>query len=738
MITKLNPLRSLRLRIGYAIILLTMTLSAIFGFMVSSKIQHELEVDIKNWLSYVAHDIADDLDRFAYAHYIGLRFFALEDVGEPPEPSEDVIREALSVFQSTYPAFAWVGVLDASGRVRVATDPLTEGEQIFDVLPLDTQTISPNTDMLLYNQEHGILLAHRFDMFVPLYNEQQALSGAVYALLKDDWLDTVIHLDSPLFSESNLIILDNTNEAIIGNVPGPKFMRDLAEQADGTRCHVCDNDGETYLLGIAYSETSAGYPGLGWTVIIREALSEAMNPAQLLQTRIWQMGLLLSIVFSIMGWLLSGQIFKPLDKLAEIARRIRQHDPHAMFPRLRGKDEVALLANSLRDLMNSLKEQQEARQLSEDQFATIFRESLDVILVLDGETQIILSANPIIHQVLGYAPDETIGMHFGQLFPQQKPVNSVDFTNQIKAVGVVFKTQPFVRKDGTVCPMDLIAAFIPWREKKAILVTLRDVSEREIANAALEKADSLKQELEQERAFIRIKESFISMVSHEFRTPLTVIASSASIIQHYNEKLTEDRKQQHLDKIQSQTRYLTGMMDDMLVLSKAQTGHLQPQFVEMEIKPYCDELLQHIYLIDENQHQFDVEYNTKTRLIFSDPTLLRHILFNLLSNAIKYSPVGTIIRFSLVQNQSSLILTITDQGIGIPHEEQEKLFTPFHRANNVGTIKGTGLGLSIVKESVDAFQGEIAFTSQKDEGTTFRVRLPLLTEFFSKNGSTPP
>jgi PAS domain S-box-containing protein len=325
----------------------------------------------------------------------------------------------------------------------------------------------------------------------------------------------------------------------------------------------------------------------------------------------------------------------------------------------------------------------------------------------------------------------------------------------------------------------------------------------------------IRKALEKEKELTELKSRFITMTSHEFRTPLTTIHSSAELLEHYGHKWTEDKKLTHLHRIQTSVKHMTKLLNDVLILGKAEAGKLKLNLVPLELENFCRNLVEELQLNDTNQHtiNFTCSKGTRDRLQISklnversirvdpldsasqygndyafqpstfqpdniqpstfqpdniqhstfniqhstfnlqpstvqpdnlplrgtlreqpstfnlipcmDEKLLRQILENLLSNAIKYSPAGSTVECTLSYLEKHAVFQIRDRGIGIPTEDQQRLFEPFHRATNVGTIAGTGLGLAIVKKCVDIHQGQIAVESEIGVGTTFTVTLPI-------------
>ncbi|MCA9914514.1 MAG: GAF domain-containing protein, partial [Anaerolineae bacterium] len=239
-----------------------------------------------------------------------------------------------------------------------------------------------------------------------------------------------------------------------------------------------------------------------------------------------------------------------------------------------------------------------------------------------------------------------------------------------------------------------------------------------------ERTRELTEALEKQRDLLRVKTRFVSMISHEYRTPLTVISSSASILQRYADRLDEEKKQHHLQKIQNQVRKLNGMLHDVLEVNRAETSGVK---FTVEVIDAQETVANVIKDLQEQSPAsvITLELDGTADHVKLDKRLFVLIVENLLSNAIKYSPTNEPIRCRLGYQENRLLIQVSDQGIGIPASEQENLFTTFYRASNVGQIPGTGLGLSIVRQSVEAHNGNLSFESEEGSGTTFTVTLPV-------------
>ncbi len=247
----------------------------------------------------------------------------------------------------------------------------------------------------------------------------------------------------------------------------------------------------------------------------------------------------------------------------------------------------------------------------------------------------------------------------------------------------------------------------------------RDITELKQAEADILNALAKEKELGQ------LRSGFVSLVSHEFRTPLTTIQSSAQMLQRYEEKLSPEKKLKHHDKIQHAVLRMTQLLDDVLTIGKADAGKLKFEPEPIDLVALCQDILENIKINLGSKHNVMFISHGSCQDALIDERLLSHVVNNLLLNAIKYSPEGGTIKFELNCNSSAAVIQVQDHGIGIPIKDQEKLFESFERASNVGSIPGTGLGLAIVKKCLDLHDAKIVVNSEVGVGTTFTVTLPL-------------
>ncbi|GAB4383448.1 MAG: hypothetical protein Kow00121_45320 [Elainellaceae cyanobacterium] len=250
----------------------------------------------------------------------------------------------------------------------------------------------------------------------------------------------------------------------------------------------------------------------------------------------------------------------------------------------------------------------------------------------------------------------------------------------------------------------------------------RDITQRKQVEEETRKA------LEQEKELRELKTRFVSMVSHEFRTPLATILASSDLLKSFGHKLSELQKQERLQKIQVEVKNMTQLLDEILLLGKAEAGRVEYKPRLLNLKQLCQDILDETQLWISDRHTLVFDYWGNSFQAMVDEKLLRHILTNLLSNAVKYSPMGGAIKFQLQCKPQKLIFQVHDNGIGIPEADLAKLYEPFHRASNVGNISGTGLGMAIVKHAVELHHGQVHVHSLVGSGSTFTVEIPRLKQ----------
>jgi signal transduction histidine kinase len=245
---------------------------------------------------------------------------------------------------------------------------------------------------------------------------------------------------------------------------------------------------------------------------------------------------------------------------------------------------------------------------------------------------------------------------------------------------------------------------------------------------AVQRRGELERALDKERELNKLKSRFVSIVSHEFRTPLGIIGSSAEILDHYDGKLTSEQRKEHLHAITENVKRTARMMEDALALSRMDSGGITFNPAPLEVRSFCERLCDEILSATARRNPVQLEVTDGLEdPILLDETLLRHMLGNLLTNAVKYSEPGTPVNLRVRRLGNEVLFEVEDHGIGIPESDRDRLFEAFHRAENVGHVHGSGLGLVIAKRCSDLHGGRISFQTAEGKGTTFTLTLPIVT-----------
>lgn len=246
----------------------------------------------------------------------------------------------------------------------------------------------------------------------------------------------------------------------------------------------------------------------------------------------------------------------------------------------------------------------------------------------------------------------------------------------------------------------------------------------ELEERVRERTLELEEALAKEKELSELKSRFVSMVSHEFRTPLASIQTSSDLLQHYYERLSADRRREALRQIDNEIKRLTTILQNILAFGRAEAVGITVHPAPGDLVRLCREVAQEARQSIHDSHRLVIRTNQPEARVEMDAQILRHALINLLENAIKYSPPASTVQLTIEVQERQVKISIRDEGIGIPPNDVPRLFEAFHRGENVGTAHGTGLGLVIVKQAVDAHRGSIHVDTQLGSGTTFSITLP--------------
>jgi PAS domain S-box-containing protein len=255
-----------------------------------------------------------------------------------------------------------------------------------------------------------------------------------------------------------------------------------------------------------------------------------------------------------------------------------------------------------------------------------------------------------------------------------------------------------------------------------LLIVEHNITKKRLASIEQEKA------LQREKEMSEMKSRFVSMASHEFRTPLSAILSSASLIEKYETTVQQPQREKHTKRIKDSVNNLTNILNDFLSLDKLSSGKVEVNYTSINPKQLIEETLCEIEVLKRDGQTIDYTHQGLQEVCLLDERIYKNVLINLISNAIKYSKDDGKIAIESSQTPTSLSVKVIDNGIGIPLEEQKNIFDRFFRANNVTNIQGTGLGLNIVKRYIELMEGTITFESTPNVATIFEVIIPVRSE----------
>ncbi len=377
------------------------------------------------------------------------------------------------------------------------------------------------------------------------------------------------------------------------------------------------------------------------------------------------------------------------------------------------------------------------------------------VIIIDSQTNKIISVNPVAAFIIGEEYENIVG---------RSPNDFFNFEDE-KRLGITdnlrfsrnFESE-ICNSNGDTIPILRTMAKINLGDQKYRIESFFDITEQKMTEIALKQANEMlelkvqertedlqilihklqneiferekaekevRKMLDKEKELNELKTRFISMVSHEFKTPLTVISTSVELLQEFINNFTVDEKNEYFTKITKSIDLMKGLIENVLFIGQAETDNLSFDPKRVDLKNLCISVIEDIKLTLKKEREFIFKYNGPYDYATLDENLIKPMLINLLNNAVKYS-FDSPIELNIDFTYNDIIFSVKDYGIGIPKEEQEKIFEAFHRAKNVGAISGTGLGMSIVLRAVELHKGQIDIDSNVDKGTTFTISIPNL------------
>ena len=749
--------RSLGTWLALAFSLLSIVLTLLLVEVVDIAATGQVETSIGHGLRELALQTADKLDRGMFERYREVRLLAQRRDLAPGNASPAERRAVLDAIQDTYGYYDWIGMAGVDGRVQVAGRGLLEGANVAQRPWFRNALRGVNVG----DVHEAVLLARllpqqegeprRFvDVAFPYRDAEGKTIGVLGAHLSWQWARAVERsVMAPIAARGGRVealIVSNAGVVLLG----PKELQgqalDLAsfhaaqKQDSGFRVERWA-DGQSYLVGYARSKGVESYPGLGWTVLVRQTVSDAYAPALRLRERALWSGIALAVLVSAVGVLVARYITRPLGQLVRDAGRIRQGASVQLDSTSSTYLEVERLSDTLNMLVGdlvrgrgelqglnaSLEARVEARtaeleralvavQASEQRVSAIVEAAQDAFLGVDLRG-LVTDWNSAAERMFGWKRSEVLGWPMAELIvPQRFRHSTVRAIEQYRATGhsVLLERRAeriVINRHGVEFPIEMTAALAGGSDGVFFAVFLHDISGRKKVE--------------------RMKSEFVSTVSHELRTPLTSIRASLAMLDEGMAGELPPDVAQLVSVANESSERLVRMVNDVLDLQKIEAGGMQFERRPQLLLPVAEHAL-------DSMQGYAAQLGVQLRLDCSEPARdlaaaidrdrLVQVLTNLLSNAVKFSPRDGTVTLELAEHGDCARLAVHDQGAGIPPEFQGRVFQRFAQADGADTRQkgGTGLGLSITKSLVEEHGGRIGFETAAGKGTTFIVDLPLV------------
>ncbi|HZJ36230.1 MAG TPA: PAS domain-containing sensor histidine kinase [Gillisia sp.] len=408
---------------------------------------------------------------------------------------------------------------------------------------------------------------------------------------------------------------------------------------------------------------------------------------------------------------------------------------------------------------------------NKDEFNILFEAASEGIIVVDA-SQTIVAANTSVEKMFGYNAGEMINQPLNILIPSNyRPNHGAHFKSFLvhseKRQMGHGRDLYGVRKDGTQFPVEAGLNPFAIEDKQYVMsliidITVRKETERQIVELNTHLEDKIKirtkelresiQELkslnlnlegevqkrklaenkikvalQKEKELNELKTKFLSLVSHEFKTPLSGILTSATLAEKYIQENQQDKREKHLGTIRNKVHYLNNILNDFLSIERLDAGSGQYKYNSFSLKRLINEVVYNANVTLKSGQELIYPQEMEDMMLYQDEKILELILSNLIGNSIKYSPEDTLIKFEVSPTENAIIFVVEDQGIGIPQKDQKHIFERYFRAENAVLNQGTGIGLNIARTHLENLGGSIEFTSIENEGTKFVVKIPILT-----------
>jgi len=730
-------------------------LTLVLVALVQSQARNHVRDSIGQSLGELAQQAADKLDRGLYERYREIRLLAhhLADLG--PGASPQVQRGLLDDAYRSYAHYGWLGIAGIDGEVRVSAKRLQEGTDVGSQ-PWFTNALIGNH----VGDVRGAAMtarplpapdgeAQRFvDLAFPIDAAYGKRLGVLGAYLTWEWAREIErsvtggvqagrHVDAMIVDARGLVLLGPAG--LQGQVIDIDSLRRARAQR-GTG-HVMERwpDGNHYVVGYAQTNGHADYPGLGWTVLLRQDADNAYAPVRELGGYALWVGVALALLFSVTGVLVANWITRPIKKLQDYADRIRLGAVAPLPPDARNYDEVRSLADALDSLVAELmrrgRELEELNRTLEQRVGVRTHELASALATVQQNAQhintiietahdafigvdldgMVTDWNTQAERMFGWRRHEAIGRPLAELTVPARYHDSLyralhEYRTTGQTGALNRRVERIVRtRQGQEFSIEMTAGIAGIGERTFISIFLHDISLRK-------RVDQMKNEL-------------VATVSHELRTPLTSMRASLSLLKSGAAGPVEGEVQELVGIAQRHCERLVRLVSDMLDVEKIEsarfTAHPKPQ-------PLPPVVFDTVAAMRVQAHgaQVDVRVtcapDLEQLLLEIDRDRITQVLMNLLSNALKFAPAHGAVDVSLMRVGAALRITVADRGPGIPADFRDRIFQRFAQADNgVKSKSSSGLGLAISRQIVGEHGGELWFEDRAGGGTSFHVDLPL-------------
>ncbi|HTI73090.1 MAG TPA: ATP-binding protein [Candidatus Limnocylindria bacterium] len=582
-------------------------------------------------------------------------------------------------------------------------------------------------------------------IYLPVVKDGVFLASVGHNMAMSRLIDAAAHSDIPgvshyIFRPDGRLIAHPAKRAEILKSKGLLTAQDCGDTALKSLYFLAISRPERRFTGFDPSSDTyysfARLEGPEWyylTTIPRDYLQrQAFASAKWV---LWSGLFSLALALGSVALILRSQIARPLSDLARVTEAMSAGLTPEAPPRPRPDElgdlaisfwrmstKVAARESELRQFNKELEHRVDERTTALARFAAIAEATSDLVGFSDMDGRIIY-LNPAGKRIIGRSAEEPLDgltlMDF--VAPSCHPIVSQQLLPAAMQHGAASGEITLRRTDEGEVHVSIVEMIIRNAEGQPayIAAIMRDEGERKQMLRDTERA------LFREREVSELRANFVSLISHEFRTPLEVILTGADILDRYFERLTPEKRLGYLRTIQESVKRMSGMMEDVLLLGRVEAGKLGFKPQPLDLPLFCRRVVDEMVSATSARCPIELLLEPDLPQACGDASLLRHVFVNLLSNAVKYSPEGAVVQLRVVQSGEDCLVTVIDRGRGIPDSDRARLFQSFQRGSNVTDTPGTGLGLLIVRKAVEIHGGRLSFQSEEGAGTQFHIVLPL-------------